>query len=29
MRSLMDKVTFKVTRKGTEVELLIDLKHLG
>jgi serine/threonine-protein kinase RsbW len=29
MRSLMDKVSFKITRKGTEVELVIDLKHLG
>ncbi len=29
MRSLMDKVSFKVTPEGTEVELLIDLKHLG
>ncbi len=29
MRSLMDKVTFKVTRKGTEVELVLDLNHLG
>jgi len=27
MRSLMDKVSFKVTRKGTEVELVIDLQH--
>ena len=29
MRSLMDKVSFKVTRDGTEVELVIDLKHHG
>jgi serine/threonine-protein kinase RsbW len=29
MRSLMDKVSFKVTKEGTEVELIIDLKHLG
>jgi serine/threonine-protein kinase RsbW len=29
MRSLMDRVSFKVTRNGTEVELVIDLKHLG
>lgn len=29
MRSLMDRVSFKVTREGTEVELVIDLKHLG
>jgi len=29
MRSLMDKVSFKVTPRGTEVELVIDLKHLG
>ena len=28
MRSLMDKVTFSVTSDGTEVELIIDLKHL-
>lgn len=29
MRSLMDKVSFKVTREGTEVELVIDLKRLN
>ena len=29
MRSLMDKVAFSVTSEGTEVELVIDLKHLG
>jgi serine/threonine-protein kinase RsbW len=29
MRSLMDKVSFKVTKTGTEVELVIDLNHLG
>ncbi|HTY35694.1 MAG TPA: ATP-binding protein [Bacteroidota bacterium] len=29
MRSLMDKVSFKVTKEGTEVELVIDLKHLS
>lgn len=29
MRSLMDKVSFNVTRDGTEVELVIDLKPLG
>jgi serine/threonine-protein kinase RsbW len=29
MRSLMDRVSFKVTREGTEVELVIDLKHHG
>ena len=29
MRSLMDEVSFKVTREGTEVELVIDLKHHG
>lgn len=28
MRSLMDKVTFSMTPEGTEVELVIDLKHL-
>ncbi len=29
MRSLMDKVTFNVTAEGTEVELVIDMKHHG
>jgi len=29
MRSLMDKVTFTVTMEGTEVELVIDMKHHG
>jgi serine/threonine-protein kinase RsbW len=29
MRSLMDKVAFKVTTEGTEVELVIDMKHHG
>ena len=29
MRSLADKVSFKVTREGTEVELVIDLNHHG
>jgi anti-sigma regulatory factor (Ser/Thr protein kinase) len=29
MRSLMDKVSFKVTKQGTEVELVIYLRHLG
>lgn len=29
MRSLMDKVVFTVTREGTEVELVIDMKHHG
>jgi serine/threonine-protein kinase RsbW len=29
MRSLMDRVSFKVSHEGTEVELVIDLKHLG
>jgi serine/threonine-protein kinase RsbW len=29
MRSLMDKVLIKVTPEGTEVELLLDLKHHG
>jgi serine/threonine-protein kinase RsbW len=29
MRSLMDKVTYNMTPEGTEVELVIDLKHLG
>ena len=29
MRSLMDKVSFRVTSEGTEVELVIDLKHHG
>jgi serine/threonine-protein kinase RsbW len=29
MRSLMDKVSFKVTRDGTEVELVIYLNHRG
>jgi serine/threonine-protein kinase RsbW len=28
MRSLMDKVKFSITSEGTEVELVIDLKHL-
>jgi len=28
MRSLVDKVTFSVTTHGTEVELVIDLRHL-
>lgn len=29
MKSLMDKVSFAMTSEGAEVELLIDLKHLG
>jgi serine/threonine-protein kinase RsbW len=29
MRSLMDKVAFTVTPEGTEVELVIDMKHHG
>jgi len=29
MRSLMDKVSYKITKEGSEVELVIDLKHLG
>jgi serine/threonine-protein kinase RsbW len=29
MRSLMDKVAFTVTTEGTEVELVIDMKHHG
>ena len=29
MRSLMDKVSYNITKEGTEVELVIDLKHLG
>ena len=29
MRSLMDKVSYEVSHDGTEVELVIDLKHLG
>ena len=29
MRSLMDKVLIKVSPKGTEVELVLDLKHHG
>lgn len=29
MRSLMDKVTYTMTPEGTEVELVIDLKHHG
>lgn len=29
MRSLMDKVNFAMTAEGAEVELIIDLKHLG
>jgi serine/threonine-protein kinase RsbW len=29
MRSLMDKVGFKITTEGTEVELVIDMKHHG
>lgn len=29
MRSLMDKVTYKMTPEGTEVELVIDLRHSG
>jgi serine/threonine-protein kinase RsbW len=29
MRSLMDKVSYRITRDGTEVELVIDLNHLG
>ncbi len=29
MRSLMDKVNFTLTSEGTEVELVIDMKHLG
>jgi serine/threonine-protein kinase RsbW len=29
MRSLMDSVAFRVTRDGTEVELVIDMKHHG
>lgn len=29
MRSLADKVTFRITPKGTEVELEIDLTHHG
>jgi serine/threonine-protein kinase RsbW len=29
MRSLMDKVLIKVTPEGTEVELVLDLKHHG
>jgi serine/threonine-protein kinase RsbW len=29
MRSLMDKVSYKMTADGTEVELVIDLKHHG
>jgi serine/threonine-protein kinase RsbW len=29
MRSLMDKVAFTVTADGTEVELVIDMKHHG
>jgi serine/threonine-protein kinase RsbW len=29
MRSLMDKVNFRITSEGTEVELVIDLTHLG
>lgn len=29
MRSLMDKVLIKVTLEGTEVELVLDLKHHG
>jgi serine/threonine-protein kinase RsbW len=29
MRSLMDKVLIKITPEGTEVELVLDLKHHG
>jgi serine/threonine-protein kinase RsbW len=29
MRSLMDKVSFRITSEGTEVELVINLRHLG
>ena len=29
MRSLIDKVSFKMRKEGTEVELVIDLKHHG
>jgi serine/threonine-protein kinase RsbW len=29
MRSLMDKVLIKVSPKGTEVELVLDMKHHG
>ena len=29
MRSLMDKVAYRMTPEGTEVELVIDLKHHG
>lgn len=29
MRSLMDQVSFTVTTEGTEVELVIDMKHHG
>lgn len=29
MRSLMDKVSYRISKEGTEVELFIDLKHHG
>jgi serine/threonine-protein kinase RsbW len=29
MRSLMDKVIFRITPEGTEVELVVDLRHLS
>jgi serine/threonine-protein kinase RsbW len=28
MRSLIDRVTFRITPEGTEVELVVDLRHL-